>query len=113
MQPVQQPTVIQAEQGGDDLLIGDLLSLDIPTGPSAPIGGGGGVGGGLGDLDLLGADLEGLGVSICCIYVQSVLGCAVMATSLLCVAGTTAAHGTDGYGRRYVRRPTSFFHWWW
>lgn len=51
---VPQPTVIQANQGGDDLLIGDLLSLDLPTGPSynAPAGAGG-------DLDLLG-DLGGL-----------------------------------------------------
>ena len=57
-QPVQQPTVIQANQGGEDLLIGDLLSLDIPTGPSAPVGGLGG------DLDLLAGDLGGLGVSI-------------------------------------------------
>ena len=54
-------TVIQADQGGDDLLIGDLLSLDIPTGPPINMGGGGG--GGLADLDLLGADLGGLGVS--------------------------------------------------
>ena len=40
---VPQPTVIQANQGGDDLLIGDLLSLDLPTGPSynAPAGAGG------------------------------------------------------------------------
>ena len=28
-----QPTVIQANQGGDDLLIGDLLSLDIGAEP--------------------------------------------------------------------------------
>ncbi len=57
-QPQQQPTVIQA---GDDLLIGDLLSLDIPSGPPISLGGGGG--GGLEDLDLLGADLGGLNVS--------------------------------------------------
>lgn len=62
-QPAQQPTVIQAEQGGDDLLIGDLLSMDIPTGPAVVAPGGGGGGGGLGDLDLLSADLGGLGVS--------------------------------------------------
>ncbi len=29
-----QPTVIQANQGGDSLLIGDLLSLDIGSGPT-------------------------------------------------------------------------------
>ena len=61
MQQPQQPTVIQAEQAPDNLLIGDLLSLDIPTGPAAPAGGGGG--GGLGDLDLLGGDFGGLNVS--------------------------------------------------
>ncbi len=62
-QPVQQPIVIQAEQGADNLLIGDLLSLDIPTGPAPSHGGGGGVGGGLDDLDLLGT-LGGLDVSL-------------------------------------------------
>ena len=31
---VQLPAVIP-QAGGDDLLIGDLLSLDLPTGPSA------------------------------------------------------------------------------
>ncbi len=32
-----QPTVIQADQGGDNLLIGDLLSLDIGSNPAAPV----------------------------------------------------------------------------
>lgn len=68
-QPVQQleTTVIQTEIMPDNLLIGDLLSLDIPAGPAIPTmgGGGGGTGGGLTDLaelDLLG-DLGGLNVS--------------------------------------------------
>ncbi len=32
-----QPTVIQADHGGDSLLIGDLLSLDIGSEPAAPV----------------------------------------------------------------------------
>ena len=64
--------MIQTEQAPDNLLIGDLLSLDIPTGPAIPTmggGGGGGLGGGLGgDLDLLG-DLGGLSVSLHLVYV--------------------------------------------
>ena len=56
---VPEPTVIQTEQAPDNLLIGDLLSLDIPAaGPANNTGGGLG-----GDLDLLG-DLGGLNVSI-------------------------------------------------
>jgi len=60
---VPEPTVIQTEQAPDNLLIGDLLSLDIPAaGPIANSTGGGGGGGLGGDLDLLG-DLGGLSVS--------------------------------------------------
>ena len=65
--PQPETTVIQTELLPDNLLIGDLLSLDIPAGPAIPTvgGGGGGAAGGLTDLaelDLLG-DLSGLNVS--------------------------------------------------
>ncbi|XP_064392517.1 AP-1 complex subunit beta-1-like [Halichondria panicea] len=50
-----QPTVIQADQGGDNLLIGDLLSLDIGSNPAAPVDLGGGS-----LADLLSSDLSGL-----------------------------------------------------
>ncbi len=60
---VPEPTVIQSEQAPDNLLIGDLLSLDIPAvGSGIPTAGGGGGGAPGGDLDLLG-DLGGLNVS--------------------------------------------------
>jgi len=57
---VQQIQAVIPQSRGDDLLIGDLLSLDIPTGPSttynAPSGG-------LGDLDFLTGDLGGLQIT--------------------------------------------------